>query len=90
MPNPWGLYDLHGNVWEWCQDWFDGYPGGMVVDPQGPSSGSDRVVRGGINWLDWHHWGAYARLCRSACRYGLDPGYRDILLGFRVVLAPGP
>ena len=76
--NAWGLYDMHGNVWEWCQDWFDDYPRGSVTDPIGPSSGSDRVGRGG-------GWSSSASCCRSANRYNLDPGHRDRNLGFRVV-----
>jgi len=86
-PNAWGLYDMHGNVLEWCLDWHGEYPGGSVSDPQGLSSCSDRVFRGGSwsRWLDWNG----PRLCRSAYRNSYDPEYwyRDI--GFRAVLAPG-
>jgi formylglycine-generating enzyme required for sulfatase activity len=84
LPNPWGLYDMHGNVEEWCQDWFDTYPGGIALDPQGPAAGSSRVIRGGC-------WDCNARFCRSALRYDIDnnPDNRIIILGFRVVLAPG-
>jgi formylglycine-generating enzyme required for sulfatase activity len=64
LPNPWGLHDMHGNVWEWCQDRFDYYAGGIALDPQGPSVGSDRVVRGG----SWRGWFEGAGRCRSAYR----------------------
>jgi formylglycine-generating enzyme required for sulfatase activity len=82
LANPWGLYDMHGNVWEWCQDWFDSYPGGIALDPQGPVDGSYREFRGG-------GWRGYVRNCRSAGRdYGV-PDIRYYFIGFRVVLAPG-
>jgi formylglycine-generating enzyme required for sulfatase activity len=78
QPNAWGLYDMHGNVWEWCQDWYGGYPTGAVTDPKGAESGSGRVTRGG-SWIN------SAANCRSALRGISSPGYRFIYLGFRLV-----
>ncbi len=80
--NGWGLYDMIGNVEEWCQDWYGAYLDGSVTDPQGPVTGSNRVVRSG-------HWDGPARYCRSAGRGSALPGYYSSLVGFRVVLAPG-
>ena len=82
-PNALGLYDMHGNIWEWCQDWYDPYPGGNFTDPQGPVSGVLRVLRGG-SWAD------DAPLCRSACRIADDPSAQFFVYGFRIVLAPIP
>jgi formylglycine-generating enzyme required for sulfatase activity len=76
--NDFGLYDMHGNVWEWCWDWYDTYPTTAGTDPVGASSGSYRVLRGG-SWFD------PARYARSACRDILDPYSRDYFLGFRVL-----
>jgi formylglycine-generating enzyme required for sulfatase activity len=77
-PNAWGLYDMHGNVWEWVQDYFnDRYYGeSPPVDPKGPTSGRDRVMRGG-SWPD------SPVLCRSARRGRNDPDHRDAGNGFR-------
>ena len=83
QPNAWGLYDMHGSVWEWCQDLYGDYPNGLVTDPKGPNTGAERVCRGGA-------WGGYGRDCRSAVR-GRDPAsVQAYYLGFRVVLVPVP
>ena len=80
-PNDWGLYDMHGNVLEWCLDWFGKYPGGSVIGPRGPSTGSACVLRGG-------QWYGFGRDCRSASRNSDWPRGFNRNLGFRVVLAP--
>jgi len=83
LPNAWGLYDMHGNVWEWCLDWLGDYPTSAVTDPTGPIMGERRVLRGGS-------WYSAALLCRSAIRVSEEPSSSDSLglCGFRVALAP--
>ena len=79
--NAWGLYDMLGNVYEWCEDWKGSYPGGSVTDPMGPSDGPGRVVRGG-SWL------VHENRTRSYFRDHLTPDSRRSDVGFRVVAVP--
>lgn len=79
--NELGIYDMSGNVWEWCLDWHETYPRGSVRTPQGALSGSCRVLRGGS-------WGSSASRCRVAFRNNNSPGFTHFNVGFRAAIAP--
>ncbi|MCD4654492.1 formylglycine-generating enzyme family protein [bacterium] len=75
--NNWNLYDMHGNVGEYCWDWYKAYPPGSATNPKGPAAGATKIIRGGS-------WQVYAEQCRSASRYYISPGTSYYSFGFRL------
>ncbi len=82
-PNAWGLFDMHGNAYQWCSDWYGPYPAGAVTDPPGPDGGRTRVIRGG-------KYGSGPRYIRSAARYSYTPNNSSVVFGFRIALEAAP
>lgn len=78
LPNDWGVYDMIGNLWEWTNDWYGGYPASSVLNPTGPNQGTTKVVRGCA-------WSNGARFCRVASRNYYSTDYRFLNVGFRAV-----
>jgi formylglycine-generating enzyme required for sulfatase activity len=82
-PNAWGLFDMHGNAYQWCSDWYGPYPDGEVTDPLGADAGVTRVIRGG-------KYGSGPRYIRSAARYHYNPNNSSVVFGFRIAMEAAP